>query len=96
MTGANERGLCGPIVDHQRLAGPDVVGLFVHDDLDRPLEVDLGEGDAGKWLLPVHRIACGDGRNRRDGQCSENGDGDHTHSSHSLQSSRYGGFTLIS
>ena len=84
MAGLHQRSLRGGLVDPQRLAGPDVVRLVVHDDLDRPRELDLGERDAGERLLPVHRVPRGHGRDRRDGECSEKGNGDQSDASSRL------------
>ena len=96
MTGLHERGLRRGRIHPQRLSRAHVIGLVVDDDLDRPLELDLGERHAGKRLLPVHRIANGHGGDRRDGERGEKARGDQTHSSHDWQGSRFVGSTLNS
>ena len=95
MARLHERSLRRRVVHLQCFAGLDVVGLVVDDDLDRPREVDLGERDARERLLPVHGVPGGNGRDRRNGERSEQGNRHPTHASHDLQSSRSGGFTLI-
>ena len=85
MAGADERRLRRDGVDHQRLAGPDVVGLPSDDDRHRAGQVDLAELDARQRLLPVDGVADRDARDGDGGKAGDDRREDDPDPSHALK-----------